>query len=162
MKSLYVRIYLTIVAALLLFALVAGWLAQHHLEQERISLQAVANERALAWAALIERSLPPADAPEDEQRAALVDWVERLRLSLALDAADGHRVATSPRLVITLRRGKVTGAVSRLSSASFSSSLSSRRRRLRRKLSLSMICPFENLFGSVTIRSPPWFRHGNE
>ncbi len=95
MKSLYVRIYLTIVAVLLLFALVAGWLAQRHLEQERQNIQAVFSERAAAWASLIERSLPPADAPVEEQRASLLDWSQRLRIPLALDNASGERIATS-------------------------------------------------------------------
>jgi len=95
MKSLYLRIYLTIVAVLLLFALVAGWLAQRHLEQERQNIQAIFTERAAAWASLIERSLPPAEAPVEEQRAALLDWAQRLRLPLALDDAAGKRVATS-------------------------------------------------------------------
>ncbi len=35
MRSLYVRIWLTVVAALALFALVAGWLLQNQLERER-------------------------------------------------------------------------------------------------------------------------------
>ena len=35
MRSLYLRIYLTVVAALALFALVSGWLMQNHIEQER-------------------------------------------------------------------------------------------------------------------------------
>ncbi|HEX6362771.1 MAG TPA: HAMP domain-containing protein, partial [Albitalea sp.] len=95
MKSLYLRIYVTVVAVLLLFALVAGWIAQRNIEAERESFRAVASERAAAWAALIENSLPPASAPEAEQRTALVDWSERLRLPLALEAADGHRIAAS-------------------------------------------------------------------
>lgn len=95
MKSLYVRIYLTIVAALLLFALSAGWLAQRNIEQERRQMQAMAGERAAAWAALIENSLPPASAPDVEQRRALLDWAQRLRLPLALDNGNGDRIATS-------------------------------------------------------------------
>jgi len=94
-KSLYVRIYLTIVAALLLFALVAGWLAQRHLEQERSTMQAAVDDRVAAWATLIENSLPPASASEDQQRDALLDWAQRLRLPLALDNARGERIATS-------------------------------------------------------------------
>jgi signal transduction histidine kinase len=96
MKSLYVRIYLTIVAVLLLFALIAGWLAQRNVEQERRHLQTLAGERAAAWAALIENSLPPVGAPEDQQRAALLDWADRLRIPLALDNPEGRRIATSP------------------------------------------------------------------
>jgi signal transduction histidine kinase len=94
-KSLYFRIYLTVVAVLLVFALVAGWLAQRNLEAERENFRAAASERVAAWAALIENSLPPASAPLDEQRTALLDWSARLRVPLALDAADGQRIATS-------------------------------------------------------------------
>jgi signal transduction histidine kinase len=94
-KSLYLRIYLTVVAVLMLFALVAGWIAQRNIEHERQNVQAVASDRAAAWAELIENSLPPAGAPEAEQRAALLEWSGRLRLPLALDAADGRRIATS-------------------------------------------------------------------
>ncbi len=95
MKNLYLRIYLTVVAVLLLFALVAGWLFQHNVERERESLQAAWGERASGWAALIENSLPPAGAPEDEQAEALADWSRRLRLPLALDDARGRRIAAS-------------------------------------------------------------------
>ena len=35
MKTLTLRIYLTVVAVLLLFALTSGWLFQRHLERER-------------------------------------------------------------------------------------------------------------------------------
>ena len=95
MKNLYLRIYLTIVASLLVFALVAGFLAQHHIEQERREFQTASGDRAAAWAALIENSLPPVSAPEGDQRVALLDWAQRLRLPLALDNPQGGRVATS-------------------------------------------------------------------
>ena len=39
MKSLYLRIYLTVVAVLLLFAAVSGWVFQRHLEQERVRVE---------------------------------------------------------------------------------------------------------------------------
>ena len=35
MKTLALRIYLTVVAVLLVFALITGWLAQRNLEHER-------------------------------------------------------------------------------------------------------------------------------
>ncbi|WKB52341.1 sensor histidine kinase [Eleftheria terrae] len=95
MKSLYLRIYLTVVAVLLLFALVAGWLFQHNLENERQQEQAVWSDRMAAWGELAQNNLPGPDAPEAEQRAALLEWAERLRLPLALDSADGRRIATS-------------------------------------------------------------------
>jgi signal transduction histidine kinase len=94
-KSLYIRIYLTVVVALLLFALVAGFFAQRRLDAERENFQAVATERTAAWGALIENSIPPATAPEAEQGAALIEWSNRLRLPLALDDASGKRIATA-------------------------------------------------------------------
>lgn len=95
MKSLYLRIWLTVVAALLLFALVAGWLFQRHIEHERARSDSAVAERAAAWGELIQRSLPPPDAPPPEQGAALREWSQRLRLPLALDDARGQRVAAS-------------------------------------------------------------------
>jgi len=95
MKNLYLRIYLTVVAVLLVFALVAGWVAQRNVENERETVHAQWGERAAGWAALIENSLPGAEASAEEQAAALVDWSRRLRLPLALDDAQGGRIATS-------------------------------------------------------------------
>jgi len=95
MKSLYLRIYLTVVVALLLFALVAGFIAQRRIEVERENFQSQASERAAGWGALIENSIPPATAPEAEQRVALLEWSARLRMPLALDDANGKRIATS-------------------------------------------------------------------
>lgn len=95
MRSLYLRIYLTVVAALALFALVSGWLVQHHLEQERERFEISARDRTEAWADLLQRSLPGPEAPLAEQDAALRDWSQRLRLPMALDDARGRRVSTS-------------------------------------------------------------------
>ena len=95
MRSLYLRIYVTVLAALALFALVSGWLVQRHLEQERTRFEATVRERAEAWADLLQRSLPAADAPPAEQEQALREWSQRLRLPLALDDAKGRRLATS-------------------------------------------------------------------
>lgn len=39
MKTLALRIYLAVVAVLLIFALVSGWLAQRNLEHQREQLQ---------------------------------------------------------------------------------------------------------------------------
>jgi signal transduction histidine kinase len=95
LKSLYLRIYLTVVAALLLFALGAGALFQREVQQERARNEHQAGERIAAWGELIQRSLPPADAPAEEQAQALRDWAQRLRLAIALDAPDGTRVGAS-------------------------------------------------------------------
>jgi signal transduction histidine kinase len=102
MKSLYVRIWLTVVAALLLFAIVSGWLVQRHLEEQRARNEVAQRERTEAWAELLLRSLPPADAPREEQAAELRELSQRLRLPLALDDAKGQRIVASDSF---LRRG---------------------------------------------------------
>ncbi len=110
MKTLYLRIYLTVVAVLLLFALVAGWLLQRNIEQERARAESGASERIAAWAELLQSALPPADAAPAEQAAALLDWSERLRLPLALDDASGRRVATAPSFERRTQRPPADGA----------------------------------------------------
>ena len=95
MKSLYLRIYATVVAVLLLFAFASGWVVKRHLEQERVRAESVLTERMAAWAELIQHSLPGGDAPPVEQAAALREWSQRLRIPLALDDAKGERVGAS-------------------------------------------------------------------
>ena len=95
MKSLYLRIYLTVVAVLLLFAFASGWVVQSRMEQERVRAEGVLSERMAAWADLIQRSLPSHDAPQEEQGAALRDWSQRLRIPLALDSPAGQRIGAS-------------------------------------------------------------------
>ncbi len=99
MTTLTLRIYLSIVAVLLLFAFGSGWLFQREMAQERSRVQAAFGERLEAWGDLLQRSLPAANAPPAEQAAALEDWSTRLRLPLALDAPDGTRVAASDSFV---------------------------------------------------------------
>ncbi len=95
MRSLYLRIYLTVVAVLLLFAAVSGWVFQRHLEQERARVEGLAGDRTAAWAELLQRALPAAGTSAEEQAAALDDWSARLRLALALDDAAGKRIAAT-------------------------------------------------------------------
>ena len=95
MKSLYLRIYVTVVLVLALFALGSGWLFQRQVEAERGRLDAQVTERVGAWAELIQRSLPAADAPPEEQAEALREWAARLRLPIALDDSRGERIAES-------------------------------------------------------------------
>jgi signal transduction histidine kinase len=95
MRSLTLRIYLTVLVALALFALVSGWLVQRHFDQERERFVASAQERAAAWGELLQRSLPGADAPSAQQAEALNEWSERLRLPLALDDVQGVRIGAS-------------------------------------------------------------------
>ncbi len=95
MRSLYLRIWLTVVAALALFALVSGWVWQRQIEQERARFETVAAERATAWAELVQRSLPGPDAPPQEQAEALREWSFRLRMPMAMDDTHGRRIAAS-------------------------------------------------------------------
>jgi signal transduction histidine kinase len=95
LRSLYVRVWLTVVAVLALFALASGWVFQRQVEQERGRFETIVNERAAAWGELIQRSLPGPESSADEQAAALQEWSQRLRMPLALDAADGARIADS-------------------------------------------------------------------
>jgi len=95
MRSLYLRIWLTVVVALALFGAVSGWLVQRHLEQQRAEYEAAARDRLEAWAELLQRSLPAADASRELQAQALREWAQRLRMPLALDDAKGERIAAS-------------------------------------------------------------------
>jgi signal transduction histidine kinase len=95
MKTLTLRIYLSVVAVLLLFAGVSGWLFQRHMDDERARAESALSDRMAAWAELIQRSLPGAQAPLQEQIDAVHDWSTRLRLPLALDDQQGRRVVAS-------------------------------------------------------------------
>ncbi len=95
MKNLYLRIYATVVVVLLLFAAASGWVFQRHMEQERVRAEGVLTERMAAWGELIQRSLPGHEMPAEDQAAALREWSQRLRLPLALDSAEGERIAQS-------------------------------------------------------------------
>ncbi len=102
MKQLYLRIYLTVLSALALFALASGWLVQRHMDETRERAEGVLRERSAAWGELLQRSLPEASSPPAEQAAALRDWSQRLRLPMALDDAQGRRLVSSDSFV---RRG---------------------------------------------------------
>jgi signal transduction histidine kinase len=99
MNTLTLRIYLSIVAVLLLFAFGAGWLFQREMAQERHRVQSVMDERMEAWGDLLQRSLPANDAPPQAQAQALEEWSRRLRIPLALDAPGGGRIAASESFV---------------------------------------------------------------
>ena len=60
MKTLYLRIYLTLVGVLLAFVLGAGWLAQRQVAKEQEKSEAIQDERLEAVADLLAQSLPPA------------------------------------------------------------------------------------------------------
>src|SRR5687767_9983418 len=99
MRTLTLRIYLTVVAVLLLFAFGSGWLFQRQIEQQRRDSETMTSDRMAAWGDLLQRSLPAPDAPAAEQAAALLDWSQRLRMPLALDSNRGVRIAASDSFV---------------------------------------------------------------
>lgn len=110
MKSLYLRVWLTVVVVLALFALGSGWLAQRHVQQERerlIQQSAAAgfSDRARAMAELIGQALPDADEDPAQQAAALRLWSDRLRMPLALDDVMGRRIAASASFERRLAEG---------------------------------------------------------
>lgn len=109
MKSLYLRIYATVVVVLLLFAATSGWIFQRHMEHERLRSDAFLTERMSAWAELIQRSLPGHDASESDQADALLAWSQRLRLPLALDDTKGERIAQSESFSERQSEGAVRG-----------------------------------------------------
>ncbi len=95
MRSLYLRIYLTVLAALAAFALASGWLVQRHMEEQRVRVEGAVRDRAEAWGELLQRTLPAAEATPAEQAAAVREWSQRLRLPMALDDAKGERIGAS-------------------------------------------------------------------
>lgn len=97
MKFLWLRIYLALVAVLLVFALGLAALVHRHWNAEREQAQRAFDDRLEAMAELLAPSLPPADAPPAELQRALQRWGQQLRAPLALEAADGTRLATSHR-----------------------------------------------------------------
>jgi signal transduction histidine kinase len=107
MKSLYLRIYATVVVVLLLFAFASGLVVERHLDQERTRNESVLNERLGAWADLIQRSLPGAEAPAETQATALREWSQRLRIPLALDDANGQRIGASDSFVRRVDEGQI-------------------------------------------------------
>lgn len=95
LKSLYVRIYLTLVALLMAFAFGSAWLFQRHIEQERGNVELAAGERLNAMAGLLKLALPPATAAREEQAEVFAEWGQRLRMPIALEDANGKRIGTT-------------------------------------------------------------------
>jgi signal transduction histidine kinase len=96
---LYWRIWFAILATVALFALLAGsaWWAFGERPQP---------PNVTGLAELAAELLPPANAPAEEQRAALERWHQRLRADFALYAANGELVArTSDDLAAPERIG---------------------------------------------------------
>jgi signal transduction histidine kinase len=97
MKSLWLRIYLALVATLLVFALTAGALVHRHWSREREQFRENFEERMQTMADLLAPALLPADASLAEQQSLLQRWSLQLRVPLALEDAAGRRIAASLR-----------------------------------------------------------------
>jgi signal transduction histidine kinase len=84
---LYIRIYMAVLASLavaaLLFAIVA------HVNSDAGQFGATLQ----TFSEIAAEVLPPATAPPEAQRAALIRWQHRVRADLALYAADGSQIA---------------------------------------------------------------------
>lgn len=114
MKSLYLRVWLTVVVLLALFALASGALFQGQVERERGRMDVMASDRLSAWADLIQGALPPPGADPQLQAAALREWSQRLRIPMALHDAQGQRIGASEsfdRRVAERERGGASGVV---------------------------------------------------
>ncbi len=111
MKSLYLRIYLTLVVLLLAFAFGSTWLFQRQLESERGGFESVAHERMTAMAELLTLALPAADAPRESQASALQDWGQRLRMPVALNDARGERIGASEQFERRLEEDSSTPTI---------------------------------------------------
>ena len=114
MKSLYLRIYLTVVIVLALFAFGSGYVFQREIEQERGRTDSMVGERMAAWGELIQRSLPAVDEPVAEQVEVLQDWSKRLRVPLALDSPKGERIGASDSYKRRQAEGAASGVPVRL------------------------------------------------
>jgi signal transduction histidine kinase len=95
MRTLVLRIYLTLVAVLLLFALAGGAIVKHQFEQQRESVAQQVQDRLAGWAGFAQSVLPDASASTAEQAAAVEEFARRWRVPLALEDARGERIATS-------------------------------------------------------------------
>ncbi len=94
MKRLYLRIYLSMIASLAIFALIAalGW--KFAFDREHASR----DERALV-AEVVAALLPPADAPPEAQRVVLERWHARTGIDVALFDAQRAPIASAGRPV---------------------------------------------------------------
>ena len=88
MRRLYLRIYLAVLASLVVFALVAGALWRF---SRRVTDRAATASRSAG--VLAQNVLPPADAPPAAQQAALERLAANLRADVGLFGADRARLA---------------------------------------------------------------------
>jgi signal transduction histidine kinase len=112
MKRLYLQIYVTIIAILLIVMVTVGGLARYAFDEARFDdMLNIAGELAV-------HALPPVDAPPEQQQAVIESLHRRLRIDLALYARNGTQLAAAgrplPRLEldtpssVRLRGGRAT------------------------------------------------------
>jgi len=105
MKRLYLQIYLTIIAILLIATIAMAGLGRMAFDESHFDdMISVAGE-------LASKALPPADATPASQQRGLDDLNARLRLDLALYSATGQRLAQAGR---PLPPVEIRGAEARL------------------------------------------------
>jgi signal transduction histidine kinase len=100
LRRLYLQLYLTVVASLVVFAIAAGWLW-------RVLVQVSPPPQAYALASEIAQgALPPADAPREAQQAALEKLSAGGQVNAALFAPDGTRIAQVGPDLLSPREGR--------------------------------------------------------
>lgn len=95
MKSLFWRIYLTILICLLAFGAAAFWLADQRIERAENRLAGWQQIQLQELAEAAQERLPAASAPLHEQARALHQLSREMRRPLALADAQGNRIAES-------------------------------------------------------------------
>ena len=106
MTRLYLQLYLTVVASLVVFAIAAGWLW-------RVLVQVAPPPQTYALASEIAQgALPPADAPHEAQQAALEKLSAGGQVNIALFAPDGQLLFANPSMSAVL--GGTSGTVADL------------------------------------------------
>jgi signal transduction histidine kinase len=86
MVRLYLRIYLAVLASLVIFALLAGFAWRFHASDQ-------ANPRQVIFAAAAEKLIPKDGSTREEYQQSLVQWSELSAHNFALFARDGRRLA---------------------------------------------------------------------
>lgn len=97
MRSLWLRIYIALVTTLLVFALAAAALVHRQWTRERELARAQFEERMQTLVEVLDPALPPAGSSAEGLTQALQRWSLRMRVPLALESADGRRLATTLR-----------------------------------------------------------------
>jgi signal transduction histidine kinase len=91
MKRLYLQIYVTIIAILVIVTVAIGGLGRMAFDEHRFDdMLTVAGE-------LATKALPPVDAPPSQQQRAIDDFYTRLRIDLALYSRNGQLIAAAGR-----------------------------------------------------------------